>query len=161
MSELPSVIEQEVFSLSNKTIEQLQHLDQLCLPDQAWTFDAWKALTIYGENYKLWTIMSDEKFVASMLVLNLPFEHMLHLLKIMVHPNYRKRGFAQKLIQVLKEQAKQLSYNSIMLEVEIDNLEAIKLYEAAGFLLTRRVKKFYRNGKDALVMNCTIHAIGH
>jgi ribosomal protein S18 acetylase RimI-like enzyme len=161
LSGVPSITELEVFSLNNKTFEQLQNLDQLCLPDQAWTFDAWKALTVFGENYGLWTISEHDNIVASMLVLNLPLEQMQHLLKIMVHPNYRKRGFAQKLIQTLKSHAEQLSCNSVMLEVEFDNMAAIGLYKAAGFTLTRRVRQFYRNGKDALVMNCTIHAIGH
>jgi ribosomal protein S18 acetylase RimI-like enzyme len=151
-----TVVEQEVFSLTNNMLDQLHALDLLCLPEQAWTLEAWKSLTIYGANYSLWTISEEQELIASMLVLNLKFEQMLHLLKIMVHPHYRKKGHAQKLIDTLKSQAQRLEFNSVMLEVEVDNLPAITLYQAAGFSLTRRVKKFYSTGKDALVLNCAI-----
>jgi ribosomal protein S18 acetylase RimI-like enzyme len=152
LSEL-SIDQPEIFSLNNSRLNSLHLLDQLCLPDQSWSSEAWQSLTIYGENYLVWTIYEQDELVASMLCLKLPLEDMLHLLKIMVHPNQRKRGHASNLINHLKAKALELNYKSIFLEVECDNIQAIKLYQAQGFSVLRRVAKFYSNGKDALLMN--------
>ena len=146
------IVEVDIFSLTNLKLTKLHELDQKCLPDQAWSAEAWKSLTVYGENYYVWTIEKADEFIASMLVLSLPYEEMLHLLKIMVAPQSRKSGLGQKLIEKLIEKAKELKFKSLLLEVEFDNGPAIALYEKNGFQITRRVNKFYTNGKDALVM---------
>jgi len=65
---------------------------------------------------------------------------------------YRDEGIASTLLTRLSEQLKLKKNERILLEVRIDNLNAIALYERHGFLPIRRTPGFYKDGCDALIM---------
>jgi len=55
------------------------------------------------------------------------------LANIAVHPDYRRRGIARRLTQMGMDQVRRRGSESIWVQVEEDNLGAIKLYEELGF----------------------------
>ena len=73
----------------------------------------------------------------------------MDIVNIVVDPKYRRRGIANELINF------SISYfddlNSVMLEVNEHNKEAINLYKKNGFIEISRRKKYYGND-DALIM---------
>jgi ribosomal-protein-alanine N-acetyltransferase len=70
------------------------------------------------------------------------------ILTVMVHPDHRRQGLGQSLLQDMLEQGGE----TWILDVAADNLPAILLYRRLGFLEIRRRKGYYANGVDALVM---------
>ena len=81
-----------------------------------------------------------------------------HIGNIAVHPDYRKKGVATKLLnELLKDSKKEHGTNNYLLEVRISNEPAISLYKKLGFeeLVVR--KHYYKNPdgtyEDALIMN--------
>ena len=86
----------------------------------------------------------NEKIIAYLLYLDGIESN--ELLRIGVRPNYRKKGFALKLVQTLINQNK-----SIFLEVRRDNFSGIKLYEKIGFKMIGKRKKYYNDGMDGIV----------
>ena len=74
------------------------------------------------------------------------------ILTVGVIPEHRGHGIARALMALLTEWAKMQGSNAMMLEVKIDNLEAIPLYESLGYLRISERKNFYGPGRDALVM---------
>jgi [ribosomal protein S18]-alanine N-acetyltransferase len=80
----------------------------------------------------------------------------ISLLTIAVHPDYRQRGIASRLMHHLLTVAAQQRSRLVTLEVRRGNLPAIKLYERHGFTPSYVRKGYYSDGEDALVMNLEV-----
>ncbi len=84
----------------------------------------------------------------------------LHLLNIVVEPGSRRRGFARRLMDDLMTAASaepggpggHEPVRALELEVRAGNSPAIALYDAYGFELVGRRKRYYADGEDALLM---------
>lgn len=74
------------------------------------------------------------------------------ILTVGVIPEHRGQGIARALMALITEWAKTQGSNAMMLEVKIDNLEAISLYETLGYLKLNIRKNYFGSGLDALVM---------
>ncbi len=62
---------------------------------------------------------------------------------IATHPEYRRRGFGERVVRALIEYAEAEGLNIISLEVRESNYAAIALYEKLGFLKVGVRKNFY------------------
>ncbi len=71
---------------------------------------------------------------------------------VFVKNEYRRKGFALKLLQQAFKIAKEVMAESVMLEVRESNFSAIKLYEKAGFTTISVRKNYYFDGENALVL---------
>lgn len=75
-----------------------------------------------------------------------------YLLKILVLDVNKGQGFGAELMKRNLETLSDLGFSSAALEVQVDNMAAIKLYKKLGWQEVRRVRSFYSNGSDALSM---------
>ena len=77
----------------------------------------------------------------------------MHITNIVVKKQYRRKKIASYLIEKLIEFAKsQKEISEITLEVNTNNIPAIKLYEKYSFNKVGIRKKYYNNKNDALIM---------
>lgn len=74
------------------------------------------------------------------------------IMNIAVKNNKRCLGIGSLLLSNLIDVAKQNSCNSIMLEVNENNIAAIRLYEKFDFERISFRKKYYNNTYDAIIM---------
>ena len=75
------------------------------------------------------------------------------MMNVAVHPDYRRRGIGEQLVNCLVEELKKRQSRSLTLEVRASNLPAQKLYEKLGFSEIGRRPRYYRNPKeDALIL---------
>ncbi len=74
------------------------------------------------------------------------------LLKLCVHPGYRKLGIARKLMEFYIEFSSQMGVRTFHLEVNASNQPAIHLYESFSYQPSGTRKKFYQESFDALLM---------
>lgn len=75
------------------------------------------------------------------------------MMNVAVHPDFRRRGIAQELIQSLVEVLKARQSHCLTLEVRASNTPAIKLYEKLGFSQVGKRPGYYRKPKeDALIL---------
>ncbi len=75
------------------------------------------------------------------------------MMNIAVHPDFRRRGLAQALVEELVGQLAEKGNHCLTLEVRASNDPAIALYEKNGFGEVGRRKNYYRNPKeDALIL---------
>lgn len=65
---------------------------------------------------------------------------------------YRSEGIAGTLLTQMFQELKNKEYERILLEVRVDNLNAIALYKRHGFKTLRRTSGFYKDGCDAFIM---------
>jgi len=74
------------------------------------------------------------------------------ILTVGVVPDHRGQGIAKALMALITEWAKAQGTTAMMLEVKVDNSEAIGLYESLGYSKLNIRKDYFGTGLDALVM---------
>lgn len=72
-----------------------------------------------------------------------------YIAMLAVDPNYRRLGLGKKLVMKTIEKMREDGANEVILETEITNTAALRLYESIGFLRDKRMASYYLNGNDA------------
>ena len=123
---------------------QIAELEKICF------HDPWSENSIASEldnRLSLWLVALDgdrvAAYVGSQSVLG-----ETDMMNIAVHPDYRRQGIAEQLVNCLVSQLKELGNHSLMLEVRVSNDPARKLYEKLGFQQVGLRKNYYRNPKE-------------
>lgn len=76
-----------------------------------------------------------------------------HITNIAIHPDWRGRGLAKKLMETLLQEARQRGLVAVTLEVRPSNTAGQRLYRSLGFTVAGRRRGYYQdNGEDALLM---------
>lgn len=76
-----------------------------------------------------------------------------HIMYLAVKSNYRRRGVGKALLCVsLIHFFYELDLSEVFLEVQTENVPAIRLYESLGFRIVRRIPRYYIDGSDCYVM---------
>ena len=76
-----------------------------------------------------------------------------HVMSLGVHPAYRRRGLARRLMNEMIARARNAGCSYVILEARISNEPAIALYMGLGFIRIGIRKKYYHDtGEDAVVM---------
>jgi len=71
---------------------------------------------------------------------------------IYIIDQYKKQGFASKLMTYMLSDLKDNSVLNITLEVNVNNLNALNLYKKFGFSIVSKREKYYKNGDDGYLM---------
>lgn len=71
---------------------------------------------------------------------------------IYVFDEYKKQGYASKLMGYMLNDLKDNSVLSITLEVNVNNEKAINLYKKMDFIVVNKRINYYKNGEDGLLM---------
>jgi ribosomal-protein-alanine N-acetyltransferase len=74
------------------------------------------------------------------------------VLTVGVVPAHRGKGIAKTLMAMITDWSKQQGSIAMMLEVKVDNHDAIGLYESLGYSKLNIRKDYFGAGLDALVM---------
>ena len=74
------------------------------------------------------------------------------VLTVGVVPAQRGKGVAKALMSLITDWAKEQGSIAMMLEVKVDNAEAIGLYQSLGYSQLNIRKDYFGTGLDALVM---------
>lgn len=76
-----------------------------------------------------------------------------HIMILATHPEWRRRGLAEWLLEKMIAEMRSVEIRDITLEVRAGNLAAQALYKKLGFEEVGRRKRYYRdNGEDALLL---------
>jgi len=81
-----------------------------------------------------------------------PGEAEADVLTVGVVPTHRGKGIARQLMAMITNWAKEQGSIAMMLEVKVDNADAIGLYESLGYSKLNVRKDYFGAGLDALVM---------
>lgn len=80
----------------------------------------------------------------------------VHVNKIAVSPEARRRGLATRLMDEVFAYSREIAAEEIYLEVRVSNAPARLFYERLGFAEAGRRARYYLDGEDALVMVCRL-----
>lgn len=73
-----------------------------------------------------------------------------YIAMLVVKKEYRKMRIGSELVLRAVKAMKEFKADEIVLETEVTNKPALKLYENLGFLRDKRLFRYYLNGLDAL-----------
>jgi len=82
-----------------------------------------------------------------------PAKRVGEFVSLAVKPEFRKKGIGRELTNFLINLFEKEGVKNISLNVRAENKIAISFYKNLGFKIVKRVKKYYRNGDDAYIMN--------
>lgn len=61
----------------------------------------------------------------------------------------RRAGIGRKLVEMAIKEMKNCKVDEIVLETEVTNVAALRLYDSFGFARDKRLQSYYLNGNDA------------
>jgi N-alpha-acetyltransferase 30 len=74
-----------------------------------------------------------------------------------VDVDHRRLGLGRKLVMRTIESMRASGADEVILETEITNTAALRLYESIGFLRDKRLQAYYLNGNDAFKLKLLFH----
>lgn len=139
----------EYVLMTESHVDAIADLEKLCF------HDPWSVKSITSEltnPLSCWVVaMEDDRlvgYVGSQSVLG-----WADMMNLAVHPEYRGKGIATNLINVLIAYLIQMQVTCLTLEVRVSNTTAISLYSKMGFAEVGRRPAYYRNPReDALIL---------
>ena len=139
----------EIIQMNASHVAQVAGLEKICFSDP------WSEKSIASEldnqlSYWLAAVEGDTVagYIGSQSVLG-----EADMMNVAVHPDFRRKGIAERLVLSLVEGLKARGNHCLSLEVRASNEPAINLYKKLGFLQVGRRTKYYRNPReDALIL---------
>ena len=142
----------EIRILEARDLAAVAEIERLCF-GEPWSEKSLELLLRDG-NFGI-VAVEDEKAVAYVGVIAIPPEG--EITNVATHPDFRRRGLGEGVLELLKIEAEKRGIDSLYLEVRRSNAAARSLYEKLGFCVTGERKGFYKNPKeDAVLMGLTI-----
>lgn len=104
--------------------------------------------------YKSFVLIINDEISGYMSVI--ATKYVFEIINIAVKREQRNHGFGYMLIEKAKELAREISADTIYLEVRKSNEPAKNLYLKAGFISDGERKGYYADGEDALLLSCKV-----
>ncbi|KAF3918843.1 hypothetical protein ABW20_dc0101434 [Dactylellina cionopaga] len=84
-----------------------------------------------------------------------------YIAMLVVKEEYRGRGLATRLVKMAIDAMVIQNADEVVLETEVTNTGAIKLYEHLGFLRSKRLHRYYLNGNSAYRLVLYLRSTNH
>lgn len=83
-----------------------------------------------------------------------------YIAMLAVHNSMRKRGLGRQLVKLAVCAMRDGGCDEAVLETEVTNTGAMRLYEGLGFVRDKRLHRYYLNGNDAFRLKVWFHDLG-
>ena len=138
-----------IVKMNEGHVKAVAELEKICFSDP------WSENSVASElknKLALWLVAEDEGRVAGYIGSQTCTDES-DVMNVAVHPDFRRRGIAEALVNALVDELKAIESRCLTLEVRASNVPAISLYEKLGFAQIGRRKNYYRNPReDALIL---------
>ncbi len=139
----------QIEKLKEEDIDAIEQIETISFPGTAWPKKIF--VSYVDNNNSLSYVLFKENRIIGYVISDL-----LHpeasIVKLAIHPEERKKGYAKKLLHYFISELRKQNYGTIFLEVRTQNCPAQNVYEKLGFKSIGIRKKYYSDGQDAFVM---------
>ena len=138
--------------LSQDNVMGVYNLETICFQEDPWTFKMFEAEI--NNNMSIYIVGKDEETgnVLSYGGMWLIYDT-AEITNIAVHPNYRREGIGNNLLNVLFKTANDRGIYNFNLEVRASNKPAMDMYLKNGFIKCGIRKNYYQGKEDAILMS--------
>ena len=133
-----------ILRMNESHVKAVAELEKLCFSDP------WSENSVASElknKLALWLVAEEDGGVAGYIGSQTCGDES-DVMNVAVHPDFRRCGIAQALVNALVEELKHIGSRCLTLEVRSSNIPAIALYEKMGFGEVGRRKNYYRNPRE-------------
>lgn len=138
-----------IVHMNESHVAQVAALEKICFSDP------WSETSVASElknPLSCWLVAEEDGEVAGYVGSQTVMDES-DMMNVAVHPDYRRKGIAEKLVMELVEALKKRDSRCLTLEVRASNEPARALYEKLGFVQVGLRKNYYRNPReDALIL---------
>ena len=135
--------------MNSSHVAQIAALEKICFSDP------WSEKSVASEldnKLAFWLVATEGDTIAGYIGSQTVMDE-TDMMNVAVHPDFRRQGIAEDLVNALVEQLKTMGSHCLTLEVRASNAPAIALYEKLGFAQIGRRRNYYRNPReDALIL---------
>ena len=140
----------EIIKMNENHVAQVAELEKICFGSAAWSEKS--VASELTNALALWLVALDGDRVAGYVGSQTVCGE-TDMMNVAVHPDFRRQGIGEKLVEQLVAELKAIDSHALMLEVRASNAPAIGLYEKMGFQQVGLRKNYYRDPKeDALIL---------
>ena len=144
----------QIRALAEADVPAVHAIEQLCFP-MPWS-EASILHDLTGNPAARWLALLEDGRLVAYAGMWLIIDE-AHVTNVAVHPDFRRRGYGEKILRALMDLARDTCMGLITLEVRRSNEAAQALYHKAGFLDVGYRKRYYEDNKeDALIMYCQL-----
>ena len=138
-----------IVNMNESHVAQVAELEKICFSDP------WSENSVASElknPLSCWLVAEEDGVVAGYIGSQTVMDES-DMMNVAVHPDHRRKGIAQALVNELVEALKKRESHCLTLEVRASNEPAKALYEKLGFVQVGLRRNYYRNPKeDALIL---------
>jgi ribosomal-protein-alanine N-acetyltransferase len=117
--------------------------------DQSYGINMFKQLYDMGVGF---LVAEKDGYVIGYVIFWIKYENQGHIISIAVDKNYRRMGAGTHLLVKAISILSLLNLDTIYLEVNENNKEAVEFYKTFNFKIDRVVPNYYENGAGAIVL---------
>jgi len=139
----------EIRPMELKDIDDVYEINRLSF-SSPWSRESFERELLSNKIAHYFVALLDEKIVGYIGIWQIFQE--AQITAIAVHPDYRRMGIGEALLDYIINLCEQNYIKEIILEVRVSNTIAQNLYYKKGFKKVGIRKWYYKDGEDALVM---------
>lgn len=141
------------FKINKMSIEDLKSIRDILYSnfDNFWSYDVLED-ELESDNSYVIVAKNNENIIVGFAGLKVILDE-ANIMNIVVKKDFRHHGIGSILLRALINYSKKLNLKTITLEVNKNNLSAIRLYDKFSFDRLGIRKKYYNGESDAIIMS--------
>jgi ribosomal-protein-alanine N-acetyltransferase len=133
----------------------MRSLDELCFPEQVQYGKIEFLYLITRTDVISYVIEHQDKMLGFIMSSIEETKKSANIITLDVHPKYRRRGIATRLLTAVESQFTKLDLTEATLQVNVNNDPAVKFYRKKGYIIRSQIDEYYP-GEDAYFMAKTL-----
>lgn len=135
--------------LGIEKIEEIMSFDKFCFPVDFWKEEDWRDL-LEDPKAIYYALLDSEKIVGDVFIYNWKGENdYVKIMNLAVHPDYRKQGFAHKLLNYVTDEMRKQDMLRFLGETRESNKAMQKVFEDCEYVLNKVEEKYYHNPEES------------
>ncbi|MGQ4875807.1 MAG: GNAT family N-acetyltransferase [Promethearchaeia archaeon] len=146
-------MEVRIDKVSLNDLNKIVRLEKKIFKENAFPKNLFKRLI--NENIlflKMELLEKKPKFIGLIIIIRDMLDR-VNIINFFIHPKHRNKGYGSYLFKFALNQIRKIKeIRKMILNVEIGNQAAIRIYRKFGFKIVDTIEKYYKNGNDAYLM---------
>lgn len=135
--------------LNTEKMKTIIDFDKLCFPTDYWKEEDWKDL-LEDERAIYYAVVDGDKIVGDVFIYNWKGEKdYIKIMNLAIHPEYRKKGLAHKLLNHVTAEMKKLEMKRFCGETRASNEKMKKVFADCGYKLNKIEDGYYENPNES------------
>ncbi len=130
-------------------LPELVDLENICFKEETFNKKQLEYLLLRAKSLVM-VVSVDGKIIGSVIILLRAHISHARIYSLNVHPGYRRGGTGSLIMDTALKLLKERGTEKVTLEVEVNNKAAQSLYYSKDFSMDKMLKKYYKNGNDAM-----------